>query len=61
MVEDYIEFEKDTKRLKKIVLDEMSIVELQEYIQQLNIEIKRVCTEIEKKTNSQKHAEKYFK
>ena len=58
MVEDYIEFEKDTKKLKKIVLDEMSIVELQEYIQQLNIEIKRVCTEIEKKNKFSKTCRK---
>ena len=61
MVDDYLEYEKDTKSLKSFNLDDLSVKELKEYIEQLNEEIKRVNKEIEKKLKLQADAGKYFK
>ena len=60
-MDDYLEFEKDTKLLKSINLDDFSIEELREYIEQLKREIVRVKSELEKKQKTQIDAEKYFK
>ena len=60
-MDDYLEFEKDTKVLKSINLDDFSIEELKKYIEQLKKEIERVKSELEKKLKSQAEAEKYFK
>ena len=60
-MDDYLEFEKDTRSLKSINLDDFSVAELKLYINQLNEEIRRVDAEIEKKQKTQKEAEKYFK
>ena len=60
-MDDYLEFEKDTKLLKSINLDDFSIEDLKEYIEQLKKEIERVKKELEKKLKSQIEAEKYFK
>ena len=60
-MDDYLEFEKDTKLLKSINLDDFSIVDLREYIEQLKREIVRVKSELEKKQKTQIDAEKYFK
>ena len=58
---DYLEFEKDTKALKLINLDDLSVENLKEYIKQLKIEIERVKTELDQKLKYQVEAEKYFK
>ena len=60
-MDDYLEFEKDTKALKLINLDDFSAEDLKEYIEQLKKEIERVKSELEKKLKSQAEAEKYFK
>ena len=60
-MDDYLEIEKDTKTLKSINLDDFSIEDLKEYIEQLEKEIERVKNELEKKLKSQVEAEKYFK
>ena len=60
-MDDYLEFEKDTKLLKSINLDDFSIEDLREYIEQLKREIVRVKSELEKKQKTQIEAEKYFK
>ena len=60
-MDDYLEFEKDTKLLKSINLDDFSIEDLREYIEQLKREIVRVKSELEKKQMTQIEAEKYFK
>ena len=60
-MDDYLEFEKDTKALKSINLDDFSVEDLNEYIEQLKKEIDRVKSELEKKLKSQTEAEKYFK
>ena len=61
MIEDYLEFDKETKNLKSLNLDDFSLSELKNYIEQLKNEINRVNTEVEKKINLQKEAEKLFK
>ena len=60
-MEDYLEFEKETKTLKSINLDAFSVEDLKKYIEQLKKEIERVKKELEKKLKSQVEAEKYFK
>ena len=61
MIDDYLEYEKETKALKFINLDNFSVHELNEYEVQLNKEIERVKKEIDKKSKTQDSAEKYFK
>jgi len=60
-MDDYLEFEKDTKAIKSINIDDFSLEDLKEYIEQLEKEIKRVNHELEKKLKFQVEAEKYFK
>ena len=60
-MDDFLEFEKDTKLLKSINLDDFSIEDLREYIEQLKREIVRVKVDLEKKQKTQIEAEKYFK
>ena len=60
-MEDFLEFEKETKELKSINLDDFSVEDLKEYIIQLKNEIERVNLELEKKIKIKKDAEKYFK
>ena len=60
-MDDYLEFEKETKVLKLINLDDFSVEDLKEYIEQLKKEIQRVEGEFEKKLKYQSDAKKYFK
>ena len=60
-MDDYLEFEKDTKTIKSINLDDFSVEDLNKYIEQLKKEIDRIKSELEKKLKSQTEAEKYFK
>ena len=60
-MDDYLEFDKDSKKLQSIELDDFSIEDLKEYIEQLRNEIERVKKNLEIKVKSQKNAEKYFK
>ena len=60
-MDDYLEFEKDTKTIKSINLDDFSVEDLEKYINQLLKEIDRVKKELESKKKTQIEAEKYFK
>jgi len=60
-MDDFLEFEKDTKTLKSLNLDDFSVEDLKIYTEQLNNEIQRVKIEIDNKLKSQAKAEKYFK
>ena len=60
-MDDYLEFEKDTKSLKSINLDDFSIEDLKEYIDQLKKEIDRVEKELKNRQKTLVDAEKYFK
>ena len=58
---DYLEFEKETKAIKSINLDDYSVEDLKEYINELTKELERVKFEIIKKNKLQSEAEKLFK
>ena len=58
---DFLEFEENKKTIKKLNLEDLSIENLKEYIQELEEEILRVKEEIELKNISISEAEKYFK
>ena len=60
-MDDFLEFEKNTKVLKSINLEDFSVEDLKEYIEQLKKEIRRVNIELEQKKKSQVDAERYFK
>ena len=58
---DFLEFEKETKAIKSINLDDFSIEDLKQYIDELNKEIERTNIEMKKKLNLQLEAQKLFK
>ena len=58
---DFLEFEKETKAIKSINLDDFSVEDLQEYIDELVKELERVKSEMKKKLQMQSEAEKLFK
>ena len=55
-----MEFDEKTKVIKSINLDDFSIEDLKEYIETLNLEIKRSQSEIKKKLATKEEAEKFF-
>ena len=57
---EFLEFDNETKSVKSINLDDLSIEDLKEYINELDQEIKRVKIEIEKKHKLQQKAQKFF-
>ena len=61
MIDEYLEFEKDTKNLKSLNIDNLSINELKEYIDQLKKEVDRVNLEVQKKIKLQSKADNIFK
>tara|TARA_B100000427_G_scaffold265634_1_gene230905 strand:+ start:194 stop:379 length:186 start_codon:yes stop_codon:yes gene_type:complete len=61
MTDDYLEYEKETKSLKSINLDSLSVDELRSYIEQLKNEIARVTLEIDKKKKQIDEASKIFR
>tara|TARA_Y100000748_G_C15076573_1_gene324706 strand:- start:131 stop:313 length:183 start_codon:yes stop_codon:yes gene_type:complete len=58
---DFFEIDEQKKTLKVLNLDELSIEDLEKYIQELKFEISRVQDEIKIKTASKSNAEKFFK
>ena len=58
---DYLEFEKETKAIKSINLDDFSVEDLNEYMDELTKEMSRVKKEIHKKNELKTDAEKFFK
>ena len=58
---DFLEFDKETKALKSINLDDFSVEDLKKYINELNNELARVKKEIEKKIEIQSKANTFFK
>ena len=58
---DFLEFEKETKTIKSINLDDFSVEDLEEYFIELTKELERVGIEIKKKLRLQSEAEKLFK
>ena len=60
-MEDFLEFDIKKKTIKSLILDDFSTEELNDYIKELEKEIKRANLEIEKKEKSKNDAMKYFK
>ena len=58
---DYLEYENETKALKSINLNDFSIEDLKEYVDELTKELGRVKIEMKKKLKIQSEAEKLFK
>ena len=58
---DFFEIDSEKKTIKKLNLEDLSIEDLIKYIREIEEEISRVKTEISKKKNIQKDAEKFFK
>ena len=58
---DFFEVDEKDKTIKKLNLDEFSIEDLNNYIEELNKEILRVKSELQKKKNVKKEAEDFFK
>ena len=58
---DILEFDEEKKTVKSINLDDFSVEDLVDYLNDLKKEIKRTEDEINKKNKFQKEAEKYFK
>ena len=58
---DFLEFEKETKTIKSINLEDFSVEDLEKYINELEKEIERVRKELIKKNQIQEEAKKYFK
>ena len=58
---DFLEFEKETKAIKSINLDDFSVEDLKGYIDELRKEIERTNIEVKKKLNLQLEAQKLFK
>tara|TARA_B100000029_G_scaffold511136_1_gene604338 strand:+ start:5016 stop:5198 length:183 start_codon:yes stop_codon:yes gene_type:complete len=58
---DLLEFDEEKKTVKSINLDDFSVEDLVDYLNDLKKEIKRTEDEINKKNKFQKEAEKYFK
>ena len=60
-MDNFIEFEEKTKVIKSINLDDFSVEDLEEYINQLKKEVIRSKDEIEKRLKTKKEAQKFFK
>tara|TARA_B100001057_G_C22201727_1_gene701031 strand:+ start:177 stop:359 length:183 start_codon:yes stop_codon:yes gene_type:complete len=60
-VTDFFEIDEDKKTVKVLNLDDLSIEDLDRYIEELKSEIKRVDVELKKKISQIKAADKFFK
>ena len=58
---DFIEIEEKKKTIKKLNLEDLSVEDLDKYIDELKEEIERVKIEFIKKSDSKEDAEKFFK
>ena len=58
---DFLEIEEKTKKVKSINLDSLSVEDLNKYVKELSEEIDKVKFEIKKKQKIKAEAEKIFK
>ena len=58
---NFFEVDETKKTIKSLNLDDFSVEDLNNYIEELMEEINRVSLEVKKRDNSIKDAEKYFK
>ena len=59
-MDDILEFDEKKKTIKSLNLDDFSEEDLNEYIESLKLEIKRVEEEVKKKQRLKKEAQKLF-
>ena len=59
-MEDFIEIEEKKKTIKKLNLEDLSVEDLDKYIDELKEEVERVKIEIKKKSDSKEEAEQFF-
>ena len=57
----FLEFEEDKKTIKSINLDNFSVEDLEEYIDDLKLEVKKAEEEIEKRIKTKEEAQSFFK
>ena len=57
----FLEFEEGKQKIKSINLDDFSIEDLQEYIDNLMLEVKKAEEEIKKRKKTKEEAQKFFK
>jgi uncharacterized small protein (DUF1192 family) len=57
----FLEFEEDKKTIKSINLDNLSIEDLEEYIDGLKLEVKKAEEEIKQRIKTKGEAQKFFK
>jgi len=60
-MDDFLEFDPIAKTVKSINLDDFSVEDLQQYIDELRLEIARAETEERKKNKLKEDAKKFFK
>ena len=58
---EFLEYEESKKTIKPLNLDDFSVGDLENYLNELQIEIVRVKKEIEKKTILLNEADKFFR
>ena len=58
---NFLEIDEKNKSIKTLNLDDFSVEDLMEYIEELKKEIERVNLEINKKDGIKKEAEDYFR
>ena len=58
---DFFEIDEVKKTVRALNLDDLSIEDLNQYVNELKIEVDRVLLEIEKKDKFKKNAESLFK
>ena len=58
---DFLEIEEKTKKVKSINLDSLSVEDLNKYVKELSEEIDKIKVEIKKKQKIKAEAEKMFK
>ena len=58
---EFLEYEKSEKTIKTLNLDDFSVGDLENYLNELQVEIVRVKKEIEKKTILLSEADKFFR
>ena len=58
---DFLEVDEAKKTLKSLNLEDFSVEDLNQYIDELNEELKKVLKEAEKKSKIKSEAQKFFK
>ncbi len=58
---DFLEIDEKKKTIKTLNLEDLSVEDLNKYLEELKEEIERVVIDIKKKNKSKKDADKFFR